>query len=178
MSAVPAGEGAKPPKVYKVVKTWTNLRPSTNPLRLAFGNHVIPNLSINVPVLDWTKYFVKGKIRVTGLHAASNSLVAVRLYGEAVPGSGSVVTYSNETTDTSPGSANKYHSVWEVEAFHFFTANGTGTASMQVWAETTTTDMSYIGSVSYTLELCWAPDGVPGQLGSKMVRNTSNFNGV
>lgn len=178
MSAVPAGEGAKPPKVYKVVKTWSNLRASPNNLLLASGNHAIPGLSIDVPVLDWTKYFVKGKIRVTGRHVSSNSYLAVRLYGEAVPGSGSVVTYSDETTDTSPGSANKYHTVWEVEAFHFFTANGTGTASMQVWAETTTSDMQYIGAVSYTLELCYAPDGVPGQLGSKMVRNTSNFNGV
>ena len=180
MSAVP-GEGevvdTSPSEAYRVVKTWTNLRPSTNALA-ATGNHVIPDLTINVPVLDWTKYFVKGKIRVTGQHLLSNSIVALRLYGEAVPGSGTMVSYSNETTDTAPSSSNKYHSVCEPEAYHFFTSNGTGTASMQVWAHTLTSSMKWIGAVSYTLELCWAEHGVPGQPGSQMVRATTVFNGT
>lgn len=181
MSAVP-GEGevavdTGPTEAYRVVKTWTSLRPSTNDLA-ATGNHVIPDLTLNVPVLDWTKYFVKGKVRATGRHYLANSIVALRLYGEAVPGSGTLVTYSDETSDTSPSGTAKIHSVAEPEAYHFFTSNGTGIASIQMWAHTLTSSYKWVGALSYTVELCWAENGVPGQPGSQMVRNTTTFNGA
>lgn len=166
MPLIPLGDEVVPN--VKVIETWHQYRTASGSVG-TIGNHPITDLDVTISIPTdhpYNHYFVRGYAKVGGLH--TNSIAALRLYGEQTPGSGTLVTYSDESTDISNTTGAAYHTV-QIQALHFPTSYGNGQMKMQLWMHVLTASMTWIGKLVYTLELCYMEDP------SKMHVTTSNF---
>lgn len=167
----PVGKSDPTPGWY-VIKTWNQPRASAIDLLASGGNHPLTDLNVSVPIPDHSRYFVRAYAKVTGLHSAT--ILAIRAYSETVPGNGTMASFSDETTDRSESATGQgYHTV-STQAIKTWSATGSGTALIQLWAHALGANMKYIGVIQWIVELCYAPGGI----NASVIQNASNFNGA